>query len=323
MNRFISVVTSFHSDAHKEKINAAAEKLGFSVRYFASDAEAESSIHESEILFSHSSPDLLKKAENLKWFCCDFAGVDKYQDPAVFCREDCLLTNSSGAYGIAIAEHLIMVSLMLTHRYFDYQPCVTDGRWGTDDIPIRSIIGSTITVLGTGDIGTEFARRAKALGAKCVRGVHRSNSPIDAAFDENHTQAQLDSLLPDTDLLIMCLPSTPDTVGILSRERIAMLPRHACVCNVGRGTAIDQEALMEALHEGRIAGAALDVVVPEPIPDGHPLLKTPNLIITPHCAGNMALDYTCHKVVDMFLEDLAHYAAGEKLTYLVNRKVGY
>ena len=142
---------------------------------------------------------------------------------------------------------------------------------------------NTITVLGTGDIGTEFARRAKAMGAKDIRGVRRTKKAADPAFDGVFTHEELDSLLPDTDILVMALPSTADTVGILSRERIALLPRDAIVVNVGRGTAIDQEALMEALNAGRIAGAALDVVVPEPLPREHPLWSTRNLLLTPIC----------------------------------------
>ena len=112
-------------------------------------------------------------------------------------------------------------------------------------------------------------------------------------------------------------------MGVLSRERIALLPPQAIVVNVGRGTAVDQEALAEALNAGRIAGAALDVFVPEPLPQDHFLWETKNLLITPHVAGNMSLGYTRDKDVDMFCEDLENFAAGRPLTHLVNRKLGY
>ena len=131
-------------------------------------------------------------------------------------------------------------------------------------------------------------------------------------------QEQLDQVLPETEILVMALPSVADTVGILSRERIALLPRDAIVVNVGRGTAIDQEALMEALNAGRIAGAALDVVVPEPLPREHPLWSTRNLL-----SGNMSLGYTCDINVDMFCRDLENYAAGRPLEHRVDRKRGY
>ena len=323
MNRTIGVVTSFHSDAHKEKINAAAEKLGFSVRYFASDAEAEAHVADCEILFSHSSPELLKKAENLKWFCCDFAGVDKYLSDDVYCNSDCILTNSSGAYGTTIAEHLIMVSLMLLRRQLEYGEVIREGDWRVLPGGIRSLRGSRITMLGSGDIGTEFARRAKAFHPAKITGVRRSAKGGDPAFDEIRTIDELNDILPETDLLVMALPSTPATVGILSHERIALLPKGALVINVGRGTAVDQDALIEALNSEAIGGAALDVVVPEPLPADHPLRAAKNILLTPHVAGNLTLGYTCQRNVELFLEDLDNYAAGLPLKRFVDRKKGY
>ena len=124
-------------------------------------------------------------------------------------------------------------------------------------------------------------------------------------------------------LLIMALPGTPETVGILSRERIALLPENALVINVGRGNAVDQAALADALNGGRIAGAALDVAVPEPLPENDPLWDAKNLILTPHISGNLTLGYTCDRNVELFCEDLANYAAGRPLAHLVDRKRGY
>ena len=142
--------------------------------------------------------------------------MDPYcKDPSLFANPDCLLTNSSGAYGVTIAEHLIMVTLMLLRHAPVYCAEQAAGRWG-EVMPMRSIIGSTITVVGTGDIGTEFARRAKALGAKSIRGVRRTKKAADPAFDEIHTNDELDGLLPGTDILVLALPATGETKGILS-----------------------------------------------------------------------------------------------------------
>ena len=124
-------------------------------------------------------------------------------------------------------------------------------------------------------------------------------------------------------MLVMCLPSTPETKGILSRSRIALLPEDAYVLNAGRGSALDQQALMEALNASRLAGAALDVMEPEPLPPEHPLWETKNLILTPLCSGDMALGYTCDRNVDMFCQDLENYALGRPLLHLVDRKRGY
>ena len=134
---------------------------------------------------------------------------------------------------------------------------------------------------------------------------------------------ELDAVLPTADLLVMALPATPETAGILTRERIALLPPSAYVINVGRGAAIDQEALVDALQARRLAGAALDVMVPEPLPADNPLWDCPNAILTPHVAGNMSLGLTCDLDVEMFCRDLAHFAAGEPLERLVDRTRGY
>ena len=121
----------------------------------------------------------------------------------------------------------------------------------------------------------------------------------------------------------MSLPATPETKGILSRERFALLPQDAYIVNVGRGSAIDEDALADNLESGHLAGAALDVFQNEPLPADNRLWKTKNLLITPHVAGNMTLPYTKDKNVKMFIEDLKNFTEGRPLHYLVDRKLGY
>ena len=162
----------------------------------------------------------------------------------------------------------------------------------------------------------------KALGAS-VTGVCRSGRSDEPAFDRVVPIGELDGVLPEADALIMALPATPETAGVLSRERIALLPERAYVVNVGRGSAVDQEALAEALREGRIAGASLDVMTPEPLPENDPLWSCPNLLRTTHISGNMSLGLTCRLAVEMFCADLARYAAGEALKNQVDRRIGY
>lgn len=320
MSRIICVVNEFITDAHRRQIDAAAEKHGFSVRYYQTKADASGHLADCEVLFGHWRS-LLKEAPMLKWYCCSYAGVDPYQPPFRF-PEGVLLTNSSGAYGVTISEHIMMVTLMLQRRMLDYAQIVRDRGW-TNDLPVRSIQGSRLTLLGTGDIGTTFAQRAKALCPASVTGVNRSGRVPDPVYDRVVPMAELDRVLPETDILVMSLPSTPETVGVLSRERLALLPENAILVNVGRGSAIDQDALMDALNAGRLAGAALDVMTPEPLPADHPLWTTKNLLITPHVAGNMTLGYTCNKTVSMFCDDLENYAEGRPLKHLVDLKRGY
>lgn len=320
--RKIAVLSSFMEEHHIEKIREVAARCGFTIDFYPDDRLPKERCAEYEVLYGMPGPSLLKYMTALKWFCTPSAGVEPYTPDEIYPSPDVLLTNSAGAYGITISEHILMVTLMLLRQMPAFQQVVAERGW-VRQMPMRSICGSTITVLGTGDIGTNFARRAKALGAKAVYGVRRTKKAGDPSFDAIYGMDALDTILPETDILVMALPGTPETAGTLSRERIALLPTHAIVVNVGRGSAIDQDALIDALNEGRLAGAALDVMVPEPLPADHPLWDARNILITPHISGNMSLGITRDLDVDLFCRDLENYAAGRPLQQLVDRKLGY
>ena len=219
----IAVLGNFLEPSHHVLIDSTAARCGFAADYYPDSRVPAEKAGQYEVVYGMPKPADLKTFTGLKWFCGNFAGVDAYLDDALYPSPDVVLSNSSGAYGVTIAEHLNMATLMLLRNADTYVRHADAHRWGPV-VPMRSIIGSTITVLGTGDIGTEFARRAKAMGAREIRGVRRTKKPADPAFDGVYTHDELDGLLPDTDILVMALPSTPDTVGILSRQRIALLP---------------------------------------------------------------------------------------------------
>jgi len=323
MNRDICICLNFLTEAHKEQIRKAADALGFQPHFFTMEQkeEAQACLQHCEVLYSNSIELLRAAPASLKWYCCSNAGVDPYcKDPTLFANPACMLTNTNG-YGVTIAEHVVMVTLMLLRRMPEYIATTQRREWGRP-LPIRSIRDSAFTILGTGNIGTNTAQRLRGMNAARIVGLSRSGRPV-AAFDEVLPISQLEEVLPRTDVLVMALPATAETDHLLSRERIALLRPDAYIVNVGRGSAIDQEALMDALNGGRLAGAALDVMVPEPLPQDHPLWNTKNLILTPHVSGNMTLGYTCDINVEMFCADLANYAAGRPLKGLVDRKRGY
>ena len=322
MAKKIGVIIDFLNDKYERQLNAAAAKYGYEIEYFPSSAEAVGRVDDCEILYGHCSQKVIRSAKSLKWYCCCWAGVDHFCDESLYQNPDCRLTNSSGAYGTTISEHLIMVCLMLLRRQMEYTEIIREGDWRVLPGGIHSLHGARVTCLGTGDIGTEFARRVRAFHPASLIGVSRSGREK-ADFDKVYPVTALDELLPETDLLFMSLPSVSDTVNILNAARMALLPKGAYVVNVGRGTAIDQDALIASLDSGHLAGAALDVVVPEPLPADHPLRRAKNLLLTPHVAGNMTLGYTCDKSVQMFCDDLENYAAGRPLAHLVDRKRGY
>ena len=311
-------------ERHQAQMRQAAEEAGFIPHFFTMDEihAAKACVQESEILFAHS-PELLRAAPaTLKWYCCAFAGVDPYcKNDGIFANPDCILTNSN-VYGTTIAEHVVMAFLMMMRQMPAYMEIVRNRQW-ENQLPIRSIRGNHFTILGTGNIGQEIAIRLRGMGAESILGVSRSGRPVENIFDEVYPISQLDDVLRNSPNLILALPGTTETVGILSRERIALLPQGAYIANVGRGTAVDQAALIDALESGHLAGAALDVMDPEPLPADHPLWSAKNIIITPHISGNMTLDYTCDAIVDAFCSDLQRYAAGIPLKNTVNRTLGY
>ncbi|WP_300758016.1 D-2-hydroxyacid dehydrogenase [uncultured Oscillibacter sp.] len=321
--RDICVYQEFLTEAHKARIRETAEDLGFTPHFFTLDQfeEAKACLQGCEILYAHN-PELLRAAPaSLKWYCCSYAGVDPYcKDPGLFANPDCLLTNSN-CYGVTIAEHVVMVLLMLLRRMPEYEEVVRSRGW-SNQLSIRSIRDNTFTILGTGDIGVNVADRLRGMGAARITGLSRSGRAREG-FDEVLPISRLDEALPQARNLIMALPGTAETYHILNRARIALLPRGAYVVNVGRGAAVEQEPLAEALNAGRLGGAALDVMDPEPLPGDHPLWTARNIILTPHVSGNMTLGYTCDRNVEMFCEDLGNYAAGRNLNGLIDRARGY
>ena len=225
MSRNICIYQEFLTDAHKAQIQKTAEALGFTPHFFTLDQfeEAKACVQDCEVLYAHS-PKLLRAAPaTLKWYCCSFAGVDPYcKDPSIFANPDCVLTNSN-VYGVTIAEHVVMVTLMLLRRMPEYEEIVRNRSW-SNQLPIRSIRDNEFTILGTGNIGVNVAERMRGMGAAKIIGLSRSGRPH-PAFDEVHPIADLDKVLPDTKILVMALPGTAETVHILNRSRIALLPK--------------------------------------------------------------------------------------------------
>ena len=318
----LAVVGRTFQPHNLQKLRDTVQSCGFSVDFYAENMLTPALAAQYEVLYGLPSPRLLPLMTNMKWFHSCAAGVDAYVKEDLYADPAIVLTNSAGAYGTTISEHIIMVILMLLRQYPFFADIVSRRDW-VQEVPMRSICGSRITVLGTGDIGTCFAQKAKAMGAAHICGVRRSAKPGPACYDEIVTDQELDRILPNTEILVMALPSTAGTTQILNRQRIALLPKNAIVVNVGRGSAIEQQALMDALNEERIAGAALDVMTPEPLPKDHPLWATKHLLLTPHCSGNFSLGLTEDINVDRFCENLVLYSKGESLKHLVDRKLGY
>ena len=322
MNRTLGIQAEFLTDKHKRDIERACAANGLDVRYFADEAELDAHIAECEILYGRIPPEKLRAAASLKWYACSNSGVDPYISEDLYPHPDVILTNSAGAYGITISEHILMVLLMLLRKMPAYIEGSSAHQWENHG-SIRSIYGSTIVVIGTGDIGTNFAQRAKAMGAAHIRGVHRTEKHVARCFDECYTVEDLPFALEGADIVVLCVPGTPETEHLMSRKMLSKLKETAVLINVGRGSVLDQDALAELLNEGHLAGAALDVTVPEPLPADHPLWSAKNLILTPHISGNMSLGITCDLDVNMFCDNLTRYCREQAMKHVVQRHIGY
>ena len=274
----------------------------------------------AQVILGNVPAAMLHGSPALEWLQTNSAGVEPYIQPGVLAG-DTLLTNATGAYGLAIAEHMLGMLLELFKKLELYRDAQKSGAWQSQGA-VKAVYGSTVLVLGMGDIGGEFAARCKALGAKVI-GVRRSPRPCPEYADEVHLLEDLDSLLPHADVVAITLPGTDATRGLMSRERLAKMKEGAVLLNVGRGFIVDTEALCDALERGHLSGAGVDVTDPEPLPPTHRLWNIPTAVVTPHISGFYHLRETHVRIVGIFLENLRRFQAGEPLRNLVDFATGY
>lgn len=255
----------------------------------------------------------LSDLPGLRWVQATWAGVEPLLDPAL--RRDYILTNARGIFGALMSEYVF--GYLLAHERHILQRYVSQqaGRW--DETSPGTLRGKQIGLLGVGSIGAELARTAKHFGMR-TRGYTRASErcpEVDVYYHPPEKQAFAAGL----DYLVCVLPQTKDTCQVLDGELLAVLPEQAVVINVGRGSAVDEAALAEALQQGRIAGAVLDVFMEEPLPAEHIFWHTPNLLITSHTAAP-----TFPKdIVVVFIDNFHRFMRGEELSYQVNFERGY
>ncbi|MBX3069843.1 MAG: D-2-hydroxyacid dehydrogenase [Thermomicrobiales bacterium] len=259
-------------------------------------------------------------APSLKWVQWVGAGVE--QAPLRLLSErGIILTNNRGVHGPNIAEHLMSLVLAFTrqlpahirnqvqHRWIeDY------GGWGT----IGELQGASLLILGAGQIGSALATRAEAFGVEVTlvgRTARQENGRV------IHTLDELDRLLPGADHVAICLPLTGQTAGLFDAGRFSRMKQGACIYNIGRGSIIDTDALVEGLRSGLIGGAGLDVTDPEPLPTDHPLWDFENVIITAHTAGVTPRYWV--RALEILTENIECFRSGAPMRNLVRYELGY
>ncbi len=305
-------------ERHRRLLEASAPD--FSFHYSSPGTVTQEELDHTDILIGNPPQGMLHGSPRLQWLQCNSAGVEPFLQPGVL-HSKTLLTNATGAYGLAISEHMLGMLLEIFKKLHLYRDAQHQHQWQSLG-QVRSIEGSTVLVLGMGDIGGEFARRVKALGAHVI-GVRRTDTRCPDYADEVHLTADLDQLLPLADVVAVSLPGTRETAGLLDRQRIVLMKEGAVVLNVGRGSIIDTEALCDALESGHLGGAGLDVTDPEPLPVGHRLWDIPNAVITPHISGFYHLPETLERIVRISAANLKAYTEGLPLKNLVDFSTGY
>lgn len=309
-------------EARRERILALCEGKMEPVFLSEDDPNYPACLAQAEAVFGEPSPAALSKASALRWLQISWAGADRFV-PSIKEKEDAILTNASGAYGVTIAEHAIAMLLALARHFPAYGRQQRQGIW--KDLGAEwGLAGKTALILGAGDLGTQLALRLRPFGMRIV-GLCRNARPAQPPFDELITMDELDKALPQADAVFGCLPGTPQTAGLLSMERLRAMKEDAILINVGRGSLLRPDDLAEVMTKGRLFGVGLDVLDPEPLPKEHPLWQLENVIITPHVAGIAYghLSATCDHIWDLFLDNLQRYLDGQALRNQVSLTEGY
>lgn len=275
----------------------------------AGEAAFRALLAETEILFDFDTAtarQLPTLAPRLRWIQTTSAGVGQMVKAYGLDKTDVVVTTSSGVHATPLAEFVMMAILMFTKRYF-YLAELKERR-DFERLCSPSLPGKTLAIVGPGKIGREIARLARPFGLRTTALGRTGRSAEELGVDRVYTRAELRPMLAEADFVTLIVPHTAETEGMIGAAELAAMKPSAVLINIARGQVIDEDALIAALRDGRLAGAALDVFSREPLPPDSPLWTLPNVIINPHSASTAEEENG--KIIDIFCENLAHYLAG-------------
>lgn len=289
-------------DEHKKTLEQHSQ--GNKFIYSSYDNVTQEMVQEANVIIGNVDPFYLQEAKNLEWLQLNSAGADPYVKKGVL-PEDVILTNATGAYGPSVAEHMLAVLFSLQKKLHLYRDNQNQCEW-QDEGGVMSLCGGTLLIVGLGDIGLYFARLMKNFDYHII-GIKRRPGQVPQDIDELHTMDDLDKLLPKADVVLSVLPDSKATRNIFNKDRFEKMKNTSILLNAGRGSAVNTEDLCEALIQGQIYGAGLDVTDPEPLQTQHKLWNVENVIITPHVAGDFHHPATLYRIVDIIAGNLQRY----------------
>ena len=290
---------------------------GVEVHFLPHGESLREHIADVEILFGHLGEDAILEATALRWVHQPHAGVEGFMYPA-FKASDIILTNCRGLYGTQIAEHAFALLLSITRRIPAQLEFMKTKHW--ERVPCVELAGMTMGILGLGGIGRAIAVRAQAFEFNIIAA---DVEPIDKpdTVSELFGLDELMAFLAKSNILMVCCPSTPETHKLLSDAQFNQMPDDSYVVNVSRGKVVDEEALVAALRNGKVAGAGLDVTYTEPCPPENPLWEQENVILTSHSAGSS--QHIRRRAMQLFIDNLHRYVEGKPLVNVVDKQKGY
>ena len=310
------LVTLPVNDEERAAFAAAIEGAGAQAVFIREHYVRERDIDGITAIVGNVPARTLHAPEGLLWLQTSSAGYDHYLAPGILAPQT-QLSCAAGTYGQAVSEHMFAQVLCLMKKLHLYRDNQREARWH-DEGTVTTMSGANVLVIGAGDIGTHFAQLCAAVGAH-VTGLRRTTVEAQAPYERMATMDELLDELPKADVVASVLPSTPETRGLADARFFAAMREGAYFANAGRGDLVVSEDLLEALRSGHLAGAALEVTNPEPLPADHPLWAEPNALITPHISGFWHLPAQTRRTIAFCLGNLKTFIAGEPLRNLVSR----
>ena len=304
-------------DALIQRIQDVSEEV--EIITASSEGEALEIMPEVEVVLGPVTPAMLALGDRLRWVQNLGAGVDGVLFPE-FVESDVVLTSAKGIVGIHLADHAMALLLSLTRGIATaVRNPSFDERW-----PIRAasweLAGRTMGIVGLGGTGQALAIRAAGFGMRII-AVDPDDVEVPDCVNLCWKMDRFHDLLAESDVVAVCAPLTKETEGMFDADAFRRMQSHAMLVNVTRGLIVDEYALLQALEQGQIGGAGLDVVPQEPLPDDHPLWHMPNVVVTPHTAGGSP--HRMGRTVDLFCDNLARLLDGRSMSSVINKDKGY
>jgi len=290
---------------------------------FIDPAKFAEHLAEAEVVATYRfSVEQFRSCRKLRWLHLGAAGIEKSLSPELV-ASDVIVTNARGIHGDRMAEFVLGAILFCANRFDLAVRGQFEKTWRQKEmIKTRfAVAGKTAGILGLGAIGTEIAKWCAACGMKIIGLRRERNLPKPDFVNEVFSVAQMEAFLDQADFVVIALPLTPETRGILNTARLRLMKPNSYLINIGRGDLVDEVELLRLLRERKIAGAVLDVFQTEPLPENHPFWQMDNVFVTPHISGNF-VEYV-DRVGEQFAENLARYVHGETLLNVFDKHRGY